>query len=85
MCGKSSAVSSRIGPLNSPVSSARSARAGRNRRDVSSLPHQRRRHNHARLAANNIIVDHRANRLRIGFGIYHEPDDAVRLAEAIVG
>jgi selenocysteine lyase/cysteine desulfurase len=39
----------------------------------------------ARLAANNIIVDHRANRLRIGFGIYHEPDDAVRLAEAIVG
>lgn len=39
----------------------------------------------ARLAAQNIIVDHRANRLRIGFGIYHQPDDAVRLAEAIAG
>ncbi len=37
----------------------------------------------ARLAAQNIIVDHRANRLRIGFGIYHDPADAVRLAEAI--
>jgi selenocysteine lyase/cysteine desulfurase len=33
-----------------------------------------------RLAANNIIVDHRGDRLRIGFGIYHEPGDAVRLA-----
>lgn len=37
----------------------------------------------ARLAANNIIVDHRADRLRIGFGIYHEPADAVRLAQAL--
>ncbi|HEX4160828.1 MAG TPA: aminotransferase class V-fold PLP-dependent enzyme [Rhizomicrobium sp.] len=36
-----------------------------------------------RLAANNIIVDHRGDRLRIGFGIYHEPDDAVQLARAI--
>ena len=37
----------------------------------------------ARLAANNIIVDHRADRLRIGFGIYHEPADVVRLAQAL--
>jgi selenocysteine lyase/cysteine desulfurase len=37
----------------------------------------------ARLAAQNIIVDHRADRLRIGFGIYHDTDDAVRLARAI--
>jgi len=36
-----------------------------------------------RLAASNIIVDHRGDRLRIGFGIYHAPDDAVRLAHAI--
>jgi kynureninase len=36
-----------------------------------------------RLAANNIIVDHRGDRLRIGFGIYHEPDDATRLAQTI--
>jgi len=36
-----------------------------------------------RLAANNIIVDHRGDRLRIGFGIYHDPDDAARLAHAI--
>ena len=36
-----------------------------------------------RLAAKNIIVDHRADRLRIGFGIYHDLDDAVRLAEAV--
>ncbi|HEX4077316.1 MAG TPA: aminotransferase class V-fold PLP-dependent enzyme [Rhizomicrobium sp.] len=36
------------------------------------------------LAAANIIVDHRGDRLRIGFGIYHEPDDAVRLANAFI-
>jgi selenocysteine lyase/cysteine desulfurase len=35
------------------------------------------------LAAANIIVDHRGDRLRIGFGIYHEPHDATRLARAI--
>jgi selenocysteine lyase/cysteine desulfurase len=35
------------------------------------------------LAVSNIIVDHRGDRLRVGFGIYHEPDDAVRLAQAI--
>jgi kynureninase len=35
------------------------------------------------LAANNIIVDNRADRLRVGFGIYHTPDDASRLAQGI--
>lgn len=33
-----------------------------------------------RLAAKNIIVDARADRLRVGFGIYHTEDDALRLA-----
>jgi kynureninase len=37
----------------------------------------------AHLAAQNIVVDHRADRLRIGFGIYHTPDDAERLAKAL--
>lgn len=32
------------------------------------------------LAGRNIIVDHRGDRLRVGFGIYHEEDDALRLA-----
>ena len=36
-----------------------------------------------KLAAQNIIVDYRGDRLRIGFGIYHSVDDAVRLARAI--
>jgi selenocysteine lyase/cysteine desulfurase len=36
-----------------------------------------------KLAAKNIIVDHRGDRLRIGFGIYHEEKDAVALAGAI--
>ena len=35
------------------------------------------------LAAANIIADHRGDRLRIGFGIYHTPDDAQRLATAL--
>jgi selenocysteine lyase/cysteine desulfurase len=35
------------------------------------------------LAARNIIVDHRGDRLRIGFGIYHDEADAVRLAEGL--
>lgn len=35
------------------------------------------------LASRNIIVDHRADRLRIGFGIYHGDDDPRRLARAI--
>ena len=37
----------------------------------------------ARLAALNIIADHRGDRLRIGFGIYHGEDDAKRLAAAL--
>jgi selenocysteine lyase/cysteine desulfurase len=37
----------------------------------------------AKLAAQNVIVDHRGDRLRIGFGIYHTPDDADRLAKAL--
>ena len=37
----------------------------------------------AELAARNIIVDHRGDRLRIGFGIYHEEEDALRLARAL--
>jgi len=39
----------------------------------------------AKLAARNIIVDHRGDRLRIGFGIYHDEDDARRLARALAG
>ena len=39
----------------------------------------------AKLAAQNIIVDHRGDRLRIGFGIYHGEDDALRLARALAG
>ena len=36
-----------------------------------------------KLFAKNIITDSRADRLRIGFGIYHTPDDATRLAEEL--
>ncbi len=36
-----------------------------------------------RLATKNIIADHRGDRLRIGFGIYHTDDDAKRLADAL--
>ncbi|HEY1983588.1 MAG TPA: aminotransferase class V-fold PLP-dependent enzyme [Xanthobacteraceae bacterium] len=39
----------------------------------------------ADLAARNVIVDYRGDRLRIGFGIYHRHDDAVRLATALSG
>jgi kynureninase len=35
------------------------------------------------LATKNIIVDHRADCLRIGFGIYHDEGDALHLAEAL--
>jgi len=35
------------------------------------------------LAESNIIVDHRGDRLRVGFGIYHTADDARRLAAAL--
>jgi len=37
----------------------------------------------ARLAARGIIVDHRGDRLRVGFGIYHDAADALRLARAL--
>jgi selenocysteine lyase/cysteine desulfurase len=37
----------------------------------------------AKLAARNIIVDHRGDHLRIGFGIYHDAEDAQRLALAL--
>jgi selenocysteine lyase/cysteine desulfurase len=37
----------------------------------------------SRLAAQNIIADHRGDRLRIGFGIYHDPADVSRLAAAL--
>ncbi|HXC55084.1 MAG TPA: hypothetical protein VNU97_07300 [Rhizomicrobium sp.] len=37
----------------------------------------------ARLAARGIIADHRGDRLRIGFGIYHSDADAQRVAEAL--
>jgi len=39
----------------------------------------------ARLAAESIIVDHRGDRLRIGFGIYHDESDAGRLANVFAG
>ncbi len=35
------------------------------------------------LAARDVIVDHRGDRLRIGFGIYHGPEDAERLAHVL--
>ena len=37
----------------------------------------------AALAAQNIIVDYRGDRLRVGFGIYHTEEDASRLARAL--
>jgi kynureninase len=37
----------------------------------------------AKLAAHNIIVDCRGDRLRVGFGVYHEEKDATALANAI--
>lgn len=37
------------------------------------------------LAARNIIVDHRGDRLRIGLGIYHTEEDAIRLARVLIG
>jgi len=37
----------------------------------------------ADLNARDVIVDHRGDRLRIGFGIYHDARDAVRMAEAL--
>lgn len=38
---------------------------------------------HARLHARQIITDYRGDRLRIGFGIYHDPEDVDRLVETL--
>jgi kynureninase len=35
------------------------------------------------LGGRNVIVDHRGDCLRIGFGIYHDPEDAIRLAKEL--
>jgi selenocysteine lyase/cysteine desulfurase len=35
-----------------------------------------------RLAARNVVADHRGDRLRIGFGIYHDEENARQLARA---
>jgi selenocysteine lyase/cysteine desulfurase len=35
----------------------------------------------ARLAARNVVVDHRGDRLRFGFGMYHDENDVVALLE----
>lgn len=37
----------------------------------------------SRLAEQNIVADHRGDRLRIGFGLYHSEDAARRLAAAL--
>ncbi|MDE2463734.1 MAG: hypothetical protein KGO02_08485, partial [Alphaproteobacteria bacterium] len=37
----------------------------------------------AELLRRDIIVDYRADRLRIGFGIYHDPADACALAATL--
>ncbi len=36
------------------------------------------------LAEHNIIADHRGDRLRIGFGVYHTAADARRLATVLI-
>jgi len=73
-----------IDPLKSPLGSQNLVVSGESRRgrflafrtgDAGAIA--------ARLAAENIIVDHRGDRLRIGFGIYHEETDAARLAQAL--
>jgi selenocysteine lyase/cysteine desulfurase len=35
------------------------------------------------LAARNVLVDHRGDRLRIGFGIYQDEGDVDRLLDAL--
>ena len=35
------------------------------------------------LLAQNIITDHRADRLRFGFGLYQDEDDVARLCEVL--
>ncbi len=36
-----------------------------------------------RLLAANVITDHRGDRLRVGFGLYHDDDDVDRLCGAL--
>ncbi len=38
---------------------------------------------HEQLAAANVVVDYRGDRLRIGFGLYHQPDDIDRLLDRL--
>jgi len=38
---------------------------------------------HHRLLAANVVTDHRGDRLRIGFGLYHDADDVDRLCAAL--
>ncbi len=35
------------------------------------------------LLARNVVTDHRADRLRFGFGLYHDEEDVVRLCEVL--
>ena len=41
------------------------------------------RETHAKLHARKVITDYRGDRLRIGFGIYHDESDVSRLSESI--
>ena len=36
-----------------------------------------------KLLARNVVTDHRADRLRFGFGLYHDTDDVARLCEVL--
>ncbi len=36
-----------------------------------------------KLLAQNVVTDHRADRLRFGFGLYHDEDDVARLCELL--
>jgi selenocysteine lyase/cysteine desulfurase len=40
-------------------------------------------HLHRELSNRDIIVDHRGDRLRIGFGVYQDEDDVARLVAAL--
>ena len=36
-----------------------------------------------KLLARNVVTDHRANRLRFGFGLYHDEADVARLCDVL--
>src|SRR5690606_38949654 len=38
---------------------------------------------HERLMAADIVTDYRADRLRFGFGLYHDPDDVPAMVDRI--